>query len=167
MARNRSSRKQTGETVLIDETRLGPFQVRVSTGAATFIVDEAMGAGGQGSGPNPYDLLSAAIGSSSAMTMRLFATKRKWPLDQIRVKVTHMRSDLHTRDAFLKEIVLLGSLDAAQRAKVLEISTRCPLHISIARSFDVKTVLLDALQLDESVVTIGKHMRDMTTACKN
>ena len=64
-----------------------------------------------GSGPNPFDLLSAALGSCTSMTIRLYARQKNWPLKRVRVSVTHHRPDLHARDLFEKEITIEGTLD--------------------------------------------------------
>jgi putative redox protein len=61
-----------GETIVVDETGKGDFQVEVKAGTSSFLMDEPVQAGGLGSGPNPYDLLSAAIGACALMTIRLY-----------------------------------------------------------------------------------------------
>lgn len=122
-----------GETIVIDETKNGPFQLKVRAGSSTFIVDGPIGIGGLGSGPNPYDLLSAALGTCSVMTMRLYASRKKWPLERIRMKVTHRRSGLDGTDTFSREIQLQGSLSVEQQKKLLEIVSRCPVHKTIER----------------------------------
>ena len=70
-----------GESIVIDETKNGPFQLKVRAGSSTFIVDEPIGIGGLGSGPNPYDLLSAALGTCSVMTTTVLSTlpRKVWP----------------------------------------------------------------------------------------
>lgn len=117
-----------GETIVIDETKNGPFQLKVRAGSSTFIVDEPIGIGGLGSGPNPYDLLSAALGACSVMTMRLYASRKKWPLERIRVKVMHLRSGLDVTDTFSQEIQFQGSLSDEQQQKLLGIVSQCPVH---------------------------------------
>jgi putative redox protein len=154
-----------GDTIIVDETKLAAFQLKVTAGASTFLVDEPVAAGGAGTGPNPYDLLSAAIGSCSLMTMRLYANRKHWPLQSVRVKVTHRRSRLEARDTFVKEIQLTGPLDDAQRARILEISTHCPVHTTIERGSEIQTVLLPHDSMDDKPVSCYGHVRDMNEAC--
>lgn len=118
----------TGETIVVDETGRGVFQVEVKAGTSTFLMDEPVAAGGLGSGPNPYDLLSSAIGACTLMTIRLYARRKAWPLEKVRVKVTHHRDNLQDKDRFVREIELIGSLDGTQRARLLDIAMRCPVH---------------------------------------
>jgi putative redox protein len=155
------------ETIVIDETKAGAFQVKVTAGSSTFLVDEPAAVGGLDSGPNPYDLLSAAVGSCSLMTMRLYADRKKWPLERIRVKVTHHRDGLAGRDLFLREIQLFGALDEAQRARIIAISKRCPVHLTIERGSDVETVLLPNTPMDDTVIGRCEHMHDMSEACSD
>jgi len=153
------------ETIVIDETKAGTFQVKVIAGSSTFLVDEPAAVGGLDSGPNPYDLLSAAVGACSLMTMRLYADRKKWPLERVRVKVTHQRDGLAGRDRFLREIQLFGALDEAQRARIIDISKRCPVHLTIERGSDVETVLLPNTPMDDTPVGRCEHMHDMSEAC--
>jgi putative redox protein len=155
------------ETIVIDETKAGTFQVKVTAGSSTFLVDEPAAVGGLDSGPNPYDLLSAAVGSCSLMTMRLYADRKKWPLERIRVKVTHHRDGLAGRDRFLREIQLFGALDEAQRARIVAISKRCPVHLTIERGSDVETVLLPNTPMDDTAIGRCEHMLDMSEACSD
>jgi putative redox protein len=149
------------ETIVLEETKLGDFQIKVRSGSSTFFVDEPFGVGGLASGPNPYDLLSAAIGACSLMTMRLFATENKWPLEHIRVRVSHHRTGLQGRDVFLKEIQLLGSLSEQQQQKLADISKQCPVQVTIGRGSDVQTVLSSSEPLKDTATTRCEHMRDM------
>jgi putative redox protein len=155
------------ETIVIDETKAGTFQVKVTAGSSTFLVDEPAAVGGLDSGPNPYDLLSAAVGSCSLMTMRLYADRKKWPLKRIRVKVTHHRDGLAGRDRFLREIQLFGALDEAQRARIVAISKRCPVHLTIERGSDIETVLLPNTPMDDTAIGRCEHMLDMSEACSD
>ena len=154
-----------GETIVIDETKNGPFQLTVRTGSATFIADEPIGIGGLGSGPNPYDLLSAALGTCSVMTMRLYASRKKWPLERIRVKVTHLRNGLDAADTFSREIQLQGSLSDEQQQKLLEIVSNCPVYKTIERGSEVLTTLVFSGSLVDEAVSLCEHMRGMEQAC--
>ena len=154
-----------GESIVIDETKNGPFQLKVRAGSSTFIVDEPIGIGGLGSGPNPYDLLSAALGTCSVMTMRLYASRKKWPLERIRVKITHRRNGLDATDSFGVEIRLDGSLSDEQQQKLLEVVSRCPVHKTIERGSEVVTSVVSAGDLLDEAVFLCKHMRDMEQAC--
>src|ERR1700731_2723020 len=118
-----------GETIGVDGTRKGSFQVEVKAGTSTFLMDEPVQAGGLASGPNPYDLLSAAIGACTLLTIRLYARRKRWPLERVRLKVTHHRDGLQAKDRFVREIELFGPLSEDQRAKLLDVAMRCPVHL--------------------------------------
>src|ERR1700676_3331228 len=92
------------ETTIVAETGLGKYQVEARVGDAAFLIDEPLAFGGLGSGPNPYNLLSAALGACTTMTIRLYATRKAWPLARVRVAVKHSRPDLHARDVFEMDI---------------------------------------------------------------
>ena len=152
------------EAVFVSETGRGRFQVEVRSSSGAFLVDEPVSAGGLGSGPNPYDLLSAALGSCTAMTVRLYAARKNWPLTNVQVRVSHSRSTLTARDLFEKTISLKGSLDEAQRAKLLEIAERCPVHLTFNRGSDVKTVLAVADDTIAAPPLSSEHARGMEEA---
>ncbi len=154
-----------GESLMVEETGQGAFQVQVTTGARVFLVDEPLAAGGLGSGPNPYDLLSAAIGSCSLMTMRMYARRKQWPLERIRVKITHKRQDLRSKDEFVKEIELHGPLTEEQRSRILEIAARCPVHMTLERGSKIETILAPRETLGDATTTRCDHARDMSIAC--
>ena len=164
MVVNQRAAEMVRETILVEETGNGPFQLKVRAGSATFIVDEPLGVGGLGSGPNPYDLLSAALGACSLMTVRLYATRWKWPLERIRVKVTHQRSGLDAVDAFHRELQFEGSLSAEQEQQLLEVATHCPVHKTFERGSTVMTSLAPA-EREIEAVSLCEHMRDMEQAC--
>jgi len=157
-----------GETVVVDETRLGRFQVEARIGSTAFLIDEPVAVGGLGSGPNPYDLLSAALGSCTAMTLRLYAERKAWPLRHVRVRAAHHRGALTARDAFSLDISLEGDLDEAQRARLMEIAQHCPVHLTLDRGADVAARLLPPeAPLPGDTQTGGEHMKNMVEACES
>ena len=112
--------------------------------------------GGSGSGPGPYDLLLAGLGACTSMTMRLYAERKGWPLTGVSVRLRHAKihardcADCETRDdaridEITKEISLAGPLDAEQRARLLEIAGRCPVHRTLESEMKIRTELRDGL----------------------
>jgi putative redox protein len=119
---------QCGE-VVVEESGEGDFQVEVLAGGARFVADEPPEVGGLGSGPTPFDLLSAALGACTAMTLRIYARRKGWPLGKVRVKVAHAKdAALTPADQFSRIISVAGSLSADQQTKLLDIAERCPVH---------------------------------------
>jgi len=154
-----------GETILVDETGKGDFQVEVKAGTSSFLMDEPVQAGGLGSGPNPYDLLSAAIGACALMTIRLYARRKQWPLQRVRLKVTHHRDNLQAKDRFVREIELIGPLSDVQRTRLVEISMQCPVHLTMERGSIVETKLVET-PLHAMPTTLCEHARDANEACE-
>lgn len=133
------SAAQTGD-VIVEETGVHDFQVEVHAGGAHFIADEPVEVGGGGSGPTPYDLLCAALGACTAMTLRMYARGKDLPLKKVRVTVGHHReSEPEPLDVFTREIDLEGDLTDAMRARLLEIAERCPVHRTLERSARIVT----------------------------
>jgi len=153
-----------GETIVIDETKAGKFQVQVKASTATFIVDEPLAAGGLNSGPNPYDLLSAALGSCTLMTVRQYADLKKWPVTRVRVKVTHRRAGLNARDVFDRHIELEGPIDASQKERLTAIAERCPVHLTLTKGSDVQTNVVQT-PMTAQPTTQCEHKAAMDEAC--
>lgn len=166
MAETRTPASDDPEAVLVEETRAGRYQVAVDAGGTQFLADEPTAVGGLGSGPNPYDLMSAALGSCTAMTLRLYADRKGWLLRRARVRVVHVRATLNARDRFEREITLEGPLDETQRAKLLDIANRCPVHVTLERGADVSTVVVPTGDVagEADPVETDQHMRHMAEA---
>lgn len=152
------------EVLVVTETGRGKYQVEARVGDTAFVIDEPVSVGGLGSGPNPYDLLSAALGSCTAMTIRLYANRKSWPLDRVRVAVRHSRASLEANDLFEADVTLEGALDEAQRARLMEIGARCPVHQSLARGSQVRNVLSPSADIPKPVDSPA-HMKCMVEAC--
>ena len=126
------------DTVLVEETREGKFQQRVTIGPHRLIADEPVAAGGMDSGPTPYDLLLAGLGACTAMTIRLYADAKSLPLTRVAVALMHAKTyatdcvECETKegkiDRIERVITLEGELDDAARAKLLDIANKCPVH---------------------------------------
>lgn len=167
MTPDASSKLIPGDRVVVAETHLGRLQLVASAPDAAFIIDEPVSAGGLGSGPNPYDLLAAALAACTALTLRLYAERKGWPLRHVEVAVRHHRASLQARDRFEREIRLEGPLDDDQRARLLAIAERCPVHQTMDRGADVHTQLTAALEPPApAAAQPSEHARDMAQACE-
>ncbi|MCK0170609.1 bifunctional alpha/beta hydrolase/OsmC family protein [Aliiroseovarius sp. S1123] len=115
------------------------------------VADEPLAYGGTNKGMSPYGFLSAGLGACTSMTIRMYARRKGWPLDHVRVEVCHDK--VHAQDAetgaknridtFRREIHLTGELDADQRQRLLEIADRCPVHRTLESASHIETVLAD------------------------
>ncbi len=126
--------------VRVEETGVGRFEVRAVTAAGhALLIDEPRSVGGGDAGPTPYDLLGAALGACTAMTCRLYAARKEWPLDRVTVEVGHTGRTATARDRFVRRIGFTGKLDDDQTARLLEIAERCPVHRTLVAGADVVT----------------------------
>ena len=138
-------------TVTETEVRL---RQRIESGRHVLVSDEPREAGGSDAGPDPYALLLAALGSCTSMTLRLYADRKKWPLEGIVVRLTHERSyardceNCETGDARIDRIVrsisLSGPLSEEQRRRLIEIAEKCPVHRSMLGPKEIVTRLADS-----------------------
>lgn len=108
---------------------LGGLQLIVEAGPARFVADEPVANGGLDLGPTPHDLVCAGLAACTAMTMRLYAKHKGWSLGATHVAVTHSRHASETpADRFERTIEFAGDLDDEQRARLVEIAEKCPVH---------------------------------------
>ena len=127
------------------------FSQSVEAGKHELKSDEPLGVGGTDTGPSPYDLLLAALGSCTSMTVALYARRKQWPLESVAVRLKHSRihaadcADCETKEGMLdrieREIVLTGSLTDEQRARLLEIANRCPVHRTLTSEIKIESWL--------------------------
>jgi putative redox protein len=129
----------------------------VQAGRHTWFVDEPVEVGGQDRGPTPYDLLLSALGACTAITLRLYANQKKWPLEAVEVRLRHQR--VHRQDCdkcemagemldeVQKELRLVGLLTEEQRQRLEIISQKCPVQKTLMSGLRIVTTLVPADQL--------------------
>ena len=132
----------------------GSFRTEVEAGPHRWVLDEPETAGGTGEGPTPYDMLAAALGGCTAMTLHFYAKREQLPLEGVDLVITHDRqnakdcSDCSTQTGFIHrfkvEMQFHGPLDDAQREKLLSIAKRCP----------VAKVLQSEIRIDEVLAPV-------------
>ena len=148
--------------VVVEETGEGDFQVEVLAGGVRFLADEPVDVGGLGSGPTPYDLLCAGLGACTAMTIRMYARRKEWPLRRVRVCVGHARTKGEVPpDEFLREVALEGDLTEEQRSRLMEIAGRCPVHSSLTHGARISTQQVSEIIRLAGVEGAGQHAQDM------
>jgi len=155
------SAREPGQ-VVVEETGEGDFQVEVLAGEVRFLADEPVEGGGMGSGPTPYDLLCAALGACTAMTVRMYARRKALPLRRVRVCVGHARTKGEDPpDGFLREVALEGDLTDEERSRLIEIAERCPVHASLKQGARVDTQAVGQIVPLAGVEEAGQHAQDM------
>ena len=130
---------------------LGNLRHEIDAGAHTFFADEPADAGGDDAGPTPYDLLLGALGTCTSMTLLMYARRKSWPLEDVEVRLSYQRDyardceECDTKpvqiDQIERRITLKGSLDQSQRARLLEIAEKCPVHRTLTGTIMVTDTL--------------------------
>ena len=139
--------------VRVQETGEGRFTQQIAAGPHSLRADEPVSYGGLNSGPSPYDFVLAGLGACTSMTLRLYAERKNWPLEEVGVRLAHAK--IHAEDCAScetesgkidridREIVLRGPLDQTQRKRLLEIADKCPVHRTLESEVNVVTELVN------------------------
>jgi putative redox protein len=139
--------------VVVRETRSSKFQQTVSIGPHGLLADEPVAAGGEDSGPGPYDFVLAGLGACTSMTMRMYADRKSLPLERVTVTLQHSKIhaqdcvECETKEGMLDQIdrtiAMEGMLDAEQRKKLMEIADKCPVHRTLTSEIHIVTHVAD------------------------
>lgn len=126
------------------------YRTEVVAGGQTIVVDEPVAMGGAGNAPTPYDLLLGAVGACTAMTLRMYADRKGWPLERVTVRLRQARShaqdcvDCETSDVGVqqveRELEMEGDLTHEQRERLTQIADRCPVKQTLERGIEVVAV---------------------------
>ncbi len=141
-------------TVVVQETGEGRFTQRIAAGRHALGADEPADYGGMDTGPTPYDLLLAGLGACTAMTLRMYVERKRWPLERVTVSLSHEKihaedcADCETKegriDRIARSVTLEGPLHEPQQAKLLEIADKCPVHKTLKSEVLIETELAPA-----------------------
>ncbi len=124
------------------------YQHEAKTSQHTITIDESKEVGGDGKGPDPYDMLLSALGGCTAMTIMMYARRKGWPVEGIQVKLNHEK--IHAQDCdecdtqegkldqITKTIFLRGDLTQEQKERLLEIADRCPVNKTLTTECRVR-----------------------------
>jgi putative redox protein len=137
-------------TVTVTETGSGTYTQEATVGHHRLLSDEPRPIGDD-AGPTPYDLVLAGLGACTSMTVRMYADRKSWPLERVRVTLRHSRihakdcADCETTRGWIdridREIALAGDLDGTQRQRLLDIAERCPVHQTLTSEVHIVTSL--------------------------
>src|SRR6184192_3510687 len=125
------------------------FAQQIEIGPHRLKGDEPAAFGGTDTGPSPYDMLLAGLGSCTSMTISLYARRKGWPLEEVTVLMSHSKiyaadcAECETRegkiDRIEREIKMTGQLTAEQRSKLMEIADKCPVHRTLTSEINIRT----------------------------
>jgi len=143
--------EDTPEGEVIVEGKTSSFLQRIQARHLTFTADEPVDKGGSDLGPNPYELLLAGLGACTSMTLKMYAGRKEWPLEAVRVTLRH--NHVHAKDCedcdkdtgmidlIEKKLELEGDLTSEQRERLLAISARCPVHRTLLNEIKIRSEL--------------------------
>jgi putative redox protein len=139
------------QTVVRLDKDSGKFTTRIKAGKHYLVADEPEDIGGDDLGPSPYQLLSAALGACTAMTIRMYADQKGWPLEEVIVHLNHFRKyaddcqdseqEKSKIDHIDRHLEFTGELDEKQRKRLLEIANKCPVHKTLSSEIKMQTFL--------------------------
>jgi uncharacterized OsmC-like protein len=128
------------------------FAQEISVAGHRLVVDEPTSFGGADTGPSPYDLLVSALGACTSMTISLYARRKQWPLEAVTVRLRHSKihavdcAECDTKSGMLdgieRDVELHGDLTSEQRAQLLEMANRCPVHRTLTSEINIRTRLV-------------------------
>lgn len=143
----------------IEAQLLTRYQVTLSNGRHTWLADEPVSAGGEDTGPSPYDLLLASLAACKAITVQMYAQRKGWPVDGLQLTLSHRKVDAadapeaggQTAKVDLIEVALdFGEgLTPEQTARLKEISERCPVHRTLLGEIVIRSTMVEPVAAPE------------------
>ena len=127
------------------------YRTEILANGHPLVADEPISVGGTNTGPSPYELLAAALGACTTMTLRMYADRKGWPLEEVEVRLRHEK--IHCADCaeasgerskidhIRRELVIEGDLDEDQRRRLVEIADRCPVHRTLHSEVRITTTV--------------------------
>lgn len=125
--------------IYVHKAPVGRIAQSVEIDGHMIVSDGSLAETGDDLGPNPHALLDSALGACTALTLKLYAERKGWPLENADVRIRHEEAPGHYR--LHRDITLTGKLDAEQRARLLEIANKCPIHRVLSGEIVIDTVL--------------------------
>jgi len=113
------------------------FGQDITIGEFRLRADESADKAGADTGPEPHEILLSALGACTSMTLRLYAERKGWPLTGVQVRLTGAPAD--GKYAIIRHITMAGDLDAEQRARLLDIASKCPVHRTLTGEVLIET----------------------------
>ena len=117
------------------------YQTTLSSASNTYIADEPVDMGGADKGFSPSELLASALATCTCVTLRMYADRKGWPLDDVRTEVTFTRDSTTNSSDFKRSISLVGALSEEQRARLLVIANGCFIHKTLSNPIRITTGL--------------------------
>jgi len=144
---------QEGDNQIVARTGDSGFRTEILANGHPLVSDEPVSVGGTNTGPSPYELLAASLGACTGMTLRMYADRKGWPLEEVEVRLRHEKTHCDDCskpdrkgskiDHISRELVLEGPLDDAQRRRLLEIADRCPVHRTLHSEVNITTTVAE------------------------
>ena len=120
-----------------------PYVTDITVGSHRLLADEPVDAGGADVGPTPRELLLSALGACTAITLRMYAQRKQWPLEEVNVQLTFGDSGTAKGTTIIvRDVKLTGALDEEQRQRLLQIANACPLHKILTGTVEIPTKLV-------------------------
>jgi putative redox protein len=117
-----------------------PYRIEIKSPTGNVVIaDEPIDKGGKDSGFSPMELLGAALAACTSATVRMYADKREWPLDEVKIAVDLERKESENRTVFNKRIEFIGNLTGEQRKRLLAVANACPVHKILANPIEIIT----------------------------
>jgi putative redox protein len=115
----------------------GKLQQIIEVGSHRLTADASVEAGGEATGPEPHDLLAAALGACTALTVTMYARRKGYKLDDVNVQISHAKQD--SSYVFNRRIHYLGELSGEERARLTDIANKCPVHKTLLGKIQIVT----------------------------
>lgn len=119
------------------------YSTKVTSSNHLFVADEPIELGGRDLGPSPFDLLNAALGTCTAITLKMYVDRKGWEVDEIKITVDlkQEKQGTETFSHYTQNIEVIGDLDEKQRERLLMMARKCPVHKTLKGEMEIETTL--------------------------